>query len=63
MHLAADLCSRLHNKCYAFSAGNLKAAVTTFKREMALVYKYIIQFTEDNETITNTNLIPNSNPD
>ena len=62
MHLAADLCSRLHNKCYAFSAGNLNAAVTTVKREMSLVYKDIIQFTKDNETIINTNLIPNANP-
>ena len=50
-HLAADLCSRLNNKCHESSAGNLNVAVTTVKREMALVYKDIIQFTNDKETL------------
>ena len=51
MHLAADLCSRLNNKYYEFSAENLSAAVTTVKHETALVYEDIIHFEKDKETL------------
>ena len=49
-HLATDLCSRLNNK-YDFSARNLNAAVTTVKREMALVYEDVTLFTRHKETL------------
>ena len=58
--MAADLCNRLKNKYYKFSAGNLNAAVTIVKREMVLVSEDIIQFTEDRNSTTNTN--PNPYP-